>query len=67
MRRTDREITDLNEIESILNNATVCRIGLANGSEPFIVLVCFGYLKGMIYGSVEFLRAGVNQDRVNNF
>jgi nitroimidazol reductase NimA-like FMN-containing flavoprotein (pyridoxamine 5'-phosphate oxidase superfamily) len=49
MRRTDREITDLAEIESILNNAVVCRIGLADGGEPYIVPFCFGYMKGMIY------------------
>ena len=49
MRRTDREITDLIEIESILNDAIVCRIGLADGGEPYIVPVCFGYLDGTIY------------------
>ncbi len=49
MRRTDREITDLAEIESILKNATVCRIGMADGGEPYIVPVCFGYSNGKIY------------------
>ena len=49
MRRTDREITDLLEIESILNAATVCRIGLADGGEPYIVPVCFGYIDGIFY------------------
>ena len=27
----------------------VCRIGLADGSEPYIIPVCFGYLPGIIY------------------
>jgi nitroimidazol reductase NimA-like FMN-containing flavoprotein (pyridoxamine 5'-phosphate oxidase superfamily) len=49
MKRTDREITDVLEIESILHKALVCRIGLANGNEPYIVPVCFGYLPGRIY------------------
>lgn len=49
MRRADREITDLAEIESILNDAVVCRIGLADGGEPYIVPFCFGYMKGTIY------------------
>jgi nitroimidazol reductase NimA-like FMN-containing flavoprotein (pyridoxamine 5'-phosphate oxidase superfamily) len=49
MRRTDREITDIVEIESILNDATVCRIGLADGDEPYIVPVCFGFKDGAIY------------------
>jgi hypothetical protein len=49
MIRTDREITDLSEIESILNNAMVCRIGMADAGEPYIVPVCFGYMDGKIY------------------
>ena len=49
MRRIDREITDFVEIESILNDASVCRIGLVDGSEPYIVPVCFGYSDGRIY------------------
>jgi nitroimidazol reductase NimA-like FMN-containing flavoprotein (pyridoxamine 5'-phosphate oxidase superfamily) len=49
MRRSDREITDLLEIESILNAATVCRIGLADSGEPYIIPVCFGYFHGTIY------------------
>jgi nitroimidazol reductase NimA-like FMN-containing flavoprotein (pyridoxamine 5'-phosphate oxidase superfamily) len=34
MRREDREITDSLEIESILHNANVGRIGLVLGNEP---------------------------------
>jgi nitroimidazol reductase NimA-like FMN-containing flavoprotein (pyridoxamine 5'-phosphate oxidase superfamily) len=34
MRRRDREINELFEIESILSNAMVCRIGLADGGDP---------------------------------
>ena len=49
MRRTEREITDLFEIESILNNAAICRIGLADGGEPYIIPVCFGYRDKTIY------------------
>jgi nitroimidazol reductase NimA-like FMN-containing flavoprotein (pyridoxamine 5'-phosphate oxidase superfamily) len=49
MRRTDREITAPFEIESILNDAHVCRIGLADGDEPYIVPVCFGYRDNTIY------------------
>jgi nitroimidazol reductase NimA-like FMN-containing flavoprotein (pyridoxamine 5'-phosphate oxidase superfamily) len=49
MRREDREITDCREIESILHNALVCRIGLAGGDEPYIVPCCFGYGDRAIY------------------
>jgi len=49
MRRKDREITDRAEIEAILNEARVCRIGLADGGEPYIVPLCFGYEDGAVY------------------
>ncbi len=49
MRRRDREINDLYEIESILDNAMVCSIGFAVGGDPNIVPVCFGYTNGTIY------------------
>jgi nitroimidazol reductase NimA-like FMN-containing flavoprotein (pyridoxamine 5'-phosphate oxidase superfamily) len=49
MLRDDREITDRIEIESILQQAIVCRIGLAVGDEPYIIPVCFGYENKTIY------------------
>ena len=49
MRRKDREITDRAEIEAILDEATVCRIALADGGEPYIVPLSFGYEDGAVY------------------
>jgi nitroimidazol reductase NimA-like FMN-containing flavoprotein (pyridoxamine 5'-phosphate oxidase superfamily) len=49
MRRKDREITDRAEIEAILREATVCRIGLADGGEPYVVPLSFGYEDGAVY------------------
>jgi len=43
------KITGLPEIEAILRDASVCRIGLADGGEPYVVPVCFGYDNGAIY------------------
>jgi len=57
MRRKDREITDLGEIEDIIEKAIVCRIGLAEGNEPYVVPVCFGYERGALY----FHGAGVGR------
>lgn len=48
MRRKDREITDRAEIESILNEAMVCRIGLADGGDPYVVPLSFGYEDGSV-------------------
>jgi len=45
MRKKEREITDLNEIEAIIQKAKVCRVAFADGNEPYIIPVCFGYEK----------------------
>lgn len=49
MKRSDREITDIVEIESILKEAQVCRIGLSDGVGLYIVPLCFGYIDRTIY------------------
>jgi nitroimidazol reductase NimA-like FMN-containing flavoprotein (pyridoxamine 5'-phosphate oxidase superfamily) len=49
MRRDDREINDCLEVELILQHASVCRIGLAVGDEPYIIPVSFGYENRTIY------------------
>ncbi len=43
MRSNEREITDINEIESFLSEAQVCRIALVDGDTPYIIPMCFGY------------------------
>jgi len=43
MRRKDREITDLNEIESILEKCEVCRLAMIDNNVPYIVPMNFGY------------------------
>ena len=49
MRRKDREITDREEMEMILQAAPVCRLGMAYKNEPYVVPVCFGYDDGSLY------------------
>ncbi len=49
MRRKDREITKRAEMEAILNEALVCRIGLAVGEDPYVIPVCFGYENGSVF------------------
>lgn len=49
MRRKDRGITDRTEVEAILDEAQVCRIGLSDGKDPYVVPVCFGYGNGSVY------------------
>ena len=49
MRKKDKEITDISEIEGIIRKATSCRIGLVDGDEPYVVPVCFGYERSALY------------------
>jgi len=49
MRKKEREITDLSEIESIIRKAQVCRVAMVDGNQPYVVPVCFGYEKGALY------------------
>jgi nitroimidazol reductase NimA-like FMN-containing flavoprotein (pyridoxamine 5'-phosphate oxidase superfamily) len=49
MRRKDREITDRAEIEAVIREATVCRIGLSDGREPYVVPLSFGYEDRSVY------------------
>lgn len=49
MRRKEQEITDRAALDSILQRATVCRLGLAVAGEPYVVPVSFGYRDGCVY------------------
>ncbi len=43
MRRAEKEIKDRSQIESIIQAARVCRLGLVDGDEAYIVPMNFGY------------------------
>ena len=49
MRRKDKEITDKEEIESIINEANVCRIAFSDNNVPYIIPVNFGYKDNCLY------------------
>ncbi|MFC1912221.1 pyridoxamine 5'-phosphate oxidase family protein [Chloroflexota bacterium] len=49
MRRKDKEIADPAVIEAILEKATVCRLGLVDRDESYIVPVNFGYENNVLY------------------
>ena len=46
MRRNDREINAIEELEEIIGKCDVCRIAFANGDIPYIVTMNFGYSGG---------------------
>ncbi len=43
MRRTDKEITDPKLISQIIEQAQICRLGLAKDNLPYVLPVSFGY------------------------
>jgi uncharacterized protein len=43
MKRKEREISEIGEIESILKKADVCRIAMSNDDVPYMVTMNFGY------------------------
>ena len=49
MRRKDKEITDTAFLEEILSKAMVCRLGLCEGNQPYVVPLCFGYKDNALY------------------
>ena len=49
LRRKDKEIIDSGEIEEVIKKAIVCRLGLVDRDEAYIVPVNFGYEKNVIY------------------
>ncbi len=44
MRKREREITDMNEIQSILEHCKFLHLGLSDGDQPYVVPLNFGYI-----------------------
>jgi uncharacterized protein len=49
VRRNDKEIIDLNEIEAIINRNIICRLALSCDGAPYIVPLNYGYENNMLY------------------
>ncbi len=49
MRRADKQVSDLNWMESILMKGQICRVGLSGNDYPYIVPVNYGYHGGKLY------------------
>jgi len=60
MRRSEREIKDRSEIDAIIRSCQVCRLGLCDGREPYVVPLCFGY-----DGQTLYLHAATEGRKLN--
>ena len=43
MRRKDREVTDINEIEKILLQCKICHVAMVKDGTPYLVPLSYGY------------------------
>lgn len=59
LRRYDREITDLNEIEKILEKAEILHLGLLDEGYPYVVPLHYGY--ELVDGKLTFYMHGAKQ------
>jgi len=67
MRRLDKEITDLQLITEILEKSEICRLGLVENNEAYIVPVNFAYAGNSIYIHSAHLGRKMNIMRENNW
>lgn len=49
MRRKDREIIDVEEIEDIIKQALICDVAMCRDSQPYLVTMNFGFDEKYIY------------------
>jgi nitroimidazol reductase NimA-like FMN-containing flavoprotein (pyridoxamine 5'-phosphate oxidase superfamily) len=49
MRRKDKAIVEVADIEQIIRKSLVCRLALAEENQPYIVPLSFGFKNGTLY------------------
>lgn len=49
MRRQEKQVSDLDVLHSVINKATVCRIGLVKDDRPYVIPLNFGFDGSYLY------------------
>ncbi len=49
MRRKEKEITEISDIEDIIKKSSVCRVAFSVDNKPYLVPLCFGYHDKTLY------------------
>jgi len=49
MRRMDKQVTDIEVLNSVINSALVCRIGLVKDDRPYVIPLNFGFDGSNLY------------------
>ena len=63
MRRRDREITDQNKIQDILNTCSYMHLGLSDDGMPYVVPLNYGLVKDEIDGHYIIYLHGAHEGR----
>ena len=66
MRRKEKEITDIVDIERIIQTGMICRIGLCVDDLPYIVPMYYGYRDGCLYFHAAMKGKKLDMIRKNN-
>ncbi len=49
MRRPHQEIVDRAAVDAVIRRSQVCRLGLSDAGEPYVIPLCFGYDGKVLY------------------
>jgi len=49
MRRKEKEIIQVSEVETVVQRALVCRLGMSDNGMPYVIPLCFGYRDRTVY------------------
>ena len=49
MRRSEKQVKDTQEIESILHSAQICHLSMVDDGKPYVVPINFGYEDNALY------------------
>jgi hypothetical protein len=49
MRRSDKQITDIADLEAILHSAQICHLSMVDEGKPYVVPLNFGYENNTLY------------------
>jgi hypothetical protein len=61
MRRSEKAMNGRAAIDAVIRDSRVCRIGMVDDGEPYVVPVCFGYDGEALYfhGAAEGRKVGI--------
>lgn len=49
MRRKEKEMKDPDAISSVIRRSAVCRLGMSDDNQPYVIPMSFGYKEGALY------------------